>query len=66
MSNKNCQDPEFADIFDSFRQIMLEQAKQNNALLKAANKKEIQHKYCEQCGDCVICDPEHNCKEFYE
>lgn len=26
---------------------------------------EIEHKYCKQCGDCVICDPEHNCKEFY-
>jgi hypothetical protein len=66
MSNKNCQDPEFADIFDSFRQIMLEQVKQNNALSKAVNKEDNEHNYCEQCGDCLICDPEHSCKEFYE
>lgn len=21
------------------------------------------HEYCEQCGDCVVCDPEHYCSK---
>lgn len=25
-----------------------------------------QHEYCEKCGDCILCDPEHYCPDCKE